>query len=196
MGSVSLTTADGENMSTFGQGNSAYSTGIRANNSLFSNYDGGPDANEMAPAAGLKQPQTFGSAGATTDAGAGPNTVGQAGSTGSFGFGDLRDTKRPRKPSGGGGGRGGGSAGGAATTPLPDVDEIGLQPAKPPVDKNKPTPVTVVGKSTPGPGGRNSNFGYGGWEGAPAGGAGSSATNSYGSSVPGSYTDADDDTIT
>jgi hypothetical protein len=151
--SVSITDADGRPVSNFGSGNSAYSTGIQANNSLFTNFEGGPDANEMANAPGLKSPTTFGDEGSTTDAGAGrESTVGQAGNTASLGFGDLRNVKAPRRPGGGGGGGGGGGSSSGAATPklLPgDMSGITKNPATfdPKSDKG-----STPGTTTPGQG--------------------------------------------
>jgi hypothetical protein len=195
---VSLTNADGNPISTFGSGNTAYAQGNRTN-AFESNSDSFDYANaDDTSAPTLLSPRTFGD---TADVNAGEATQTHAGSTSDLGY----DTTVKRSMRGGGGHGGGGSgrsAGGSGETLLPDaMDEngqIGLKPASPGTAEDKPDGPTedeqaetaiaqenIKNGNEPGytyggnmqGGSRNAQAAYGATEGTATGGHGSSYTN-------------------
>jgi hypothetical protein len=130
---VSLVNANGDPISTFGSGNTAYAQGNKTN--AFESQSDPFDYAEDKSAPTLLSPRTFGST--NTNQGEATQTV--AGSTAGLGYGSLSDIKAPRgtRRSGGGGGGTKPGGGGAGIKLNPD-DEVGLKPAQP---GEAPTPA-------------------------------------------------------
>ncbi len=196
---VSLINANGDPVSTFGSGNTAYAQGNQTN-AFQSNADPFDYADDKT-APSLLSPKTFGD---STDPNQGEATQTVAGSTAGLGYGSLSDIKAPRGTRRGGGGGGRRSGGGNASASLvPDAadesGQIGLKPAKPSAPKpGEPTHelqtriggdssdgpkfrVARIGNNTPGPMGMNDTFS-----------AGATASRT-GTDMPGSMPDTADD---
>jgi hypothetical protein len=95
---LNLQNANGDPVSLFGSGNSAYAMGQKTN-AFESQSDPFDYAEDRTAPGALMSPKTFG---AISDVNAAEHTMGLAGSTNSLGFGDLRDVKAPRSPRRGG----------------------------------------------------------------------------------------------
>jgi hypothetical protein len=189
---VSLVNANGDPISTFGSGNTAYAQGNKTN--AFESQSDPFDYAEDKSAWTLLSPRTFGS----TNTNQGETTQTVAGSTAGLGYGSLSDIKAPRGTRRSGGGGGTKPGGGGAGIKLNPDDEVGLKPAQPgeaptPAHPDEPSqddlaeteiaqenmrqghaPDYTIGGNMQG---RNAAAAYSRREGTPTGGAGSSYTN-------------------
>lgn len=121
---VSLVNANGDPISTFGSGNTAYAQGNKTN--AFESQSDPFDYADDKSAPTLLSPRVFSD---STDVNQGEATQTVAGSTAGLGYGSLSDIKAPRGTRRGGGG--GGQSSGRAGAKLNPDEEIGLKAAKP-----------------------------------------------------------------